>query len=913
MGLMQMMSRLRGHFGDQKTSREFDSEMQMHLQLLVERYVRLGMGRSEAVAAARRQFGNTALLQQRQREARTFVSLAEISQDVRFAVRILAKKPGFTAILVVSLALGIGANTAIFALAKAALFDALSVPHPNQLRLLSFLQDQRSVVRHNWGNFYTDAQGHTVVASFSYPVYQELRRENHGLGDLFAFVDLERPLAATIDGHAEVVDAELVSGNLFQCLGVATILGRPIEPADDATPGSGAFAVISEAFWARRFGRSPSVIGKTIELNLTPVTIIGVAPRGFTGASRVQTSQDLFLSLSMQPLIFPQENGSLLSDAGTWWIQVMGRLQPGLSEESARASLNVSLDQAIRDTMTVSKDQTLPPLFLLPGNRGWNYAARELERPASLLLALAGLILLLACANVATLLLARASSRRREMSVRLAMGAGAKRILRQMLTESLVLAMLGGVAGLLLGYLGRNILPHLLSSSWGATALTPRFDGRVFLFTLVLSVVVGLGFGVGPALQAMGTQVNAGLKDGGMAMARNRGGMGGKALVIVQVSLCMLLLVGAGLFVRTLANLDAIDPGFAKSNLLLFAVDPPVQRYPAPHDIDMLHRLEESLGALPGVASVTLSREPLLAQSRSSRDFLPDGPYRNDAHQPGALFNAVGQSFFATMGIPLVGGRSFDIRDTASSPPVAVINQALAEREFPGINPVGATFRMKPGQQQYKVVGVCANAKYGWLRSDPSPTLYLLSGQQKDAHGGMTFEVRTRGNPRQFVSAIRGVVDAVDKDLPLIDVRTQQEQIDATLAPERSFATVTTGFGMLALVLASIGVYGVMASAVARRVNEIGVRMALGAQAYQVLWMVLVEASWLALTGIGAGLVLALMLTRFLKLILFGLRPDDPLTLAGAALLLFATAILAGWGPARRASSIQPVQALRHE
>lgn len=458
----QMVARLRGLFNQKKADREFDTEMQMHLQLLAENYIRQGMGREDAVFAARRQFGNTALLRQRQKEARTFLSFAEVFQDVRYSLRILTKNPGFTAIAVASIALGIGANTAIFALAKAALFDALSVSNPDQLRLLSFLQDGRSVVRHNWGDFYADAQGRTVVASFSYPVYQELRRGNHSLGDLFAFVDIGQfdRLAATIDGHSEVVTAELVSENFFQGLGVGTILGRPIEPVDDTTAGSGAFAVISEAFWARRFGRSSSVIGKTIDLNLTPVTIIGVAPRGFTGASQVQRSQDMFLPLSMQPVIFPKESGSLLSDADTWWIQIMGRLQPGLSDESARASLTVSFDQVIRATMTVPRDRTLPPLFLLPGNRGWNYAARELERPVPLLLTLAGLVLLLACANVANLLLSRSSSRQREMSVRLALGAGEKRILRQMLTESLVLSMLGGAAGLLLGYLGRNASPN---------------------------------------------------------------------------------------------------------------------------------------------------------------------------------------------------------------------------------------------------------------------------------------------------------------------------------------------------------------------------------------------------------------------------------------------------------------------
>ena len=913
--VLRFLSRLRGLLGQRTANREFSDEVETHIELLTERLASQGMSRKDAAFAARRQFGNTTLLEQRHREARAFLWITTVIRDVRYGLRMLAKSPGVTVIAITSLGLGIGANTAIFTLAKAALFDALSVPHPGQLRLLAYSQDERSVIRHDWGDFYTDGQGRTVVASFSYPVYQELRRRDHSLGNLFAFVDLGQfeHLSATIDGHAEVVTAELVSGNFFQGIGVGTMLGRPIEPADDAVPGSGAVAVISDSFWQRQFDRSPSVVGKTVDVNLTPVTIIGVAPRGFSGASHVHASQDFFLPLSMQPIIFPKETGSLLSDADTWWIQIMGRLEPGVSDEEAHASLAVSLNQAIRSTMTVPKDRSVPPLILLPGGRGWNYAAQELEHPMPYLLALAGLVLLLACVNVANLLLARSSSRNREISVRLALGASNSRVVRQMLTESLCLSALGGTAGLLLGYLGRNILPRLLSSSWGPAALSPRFDWRVFAFTFAISVLTGLGFGVGPAWQATRTGVNAGLKDGGTTVTRHRRGIAGKTLVILQVSLCMLLLVCAGLFVRTLANLNRLDPGFNKKSLLLFAIEPPAQRYPAPKNVELLHRVEERIASLPGVESVTLSREALLAQSGSNSDFMLEGRPRitgRDRHVP---FNSVGRSFFATMGIPILYGRSFDLRDTSSSSGIAVINRALAQKEFGRENPVGASFRMKEGGEQFEIVGVCADAKYAWIRADNSATFYVLYTQLKDTQGSMTFEVRTKGDPRDFARVIRGVVESVDKDLPLIDVRTQEEQIDATLAPERSFATVTTGFGILALLLASIGVYGVMAAGVSRRVNEIAVRMALGARADQVLRMVLGEAMSLAFAGVGTGLCAALVLTRLLNSMLFGLRPTDALTLAGAGGLLLVVAVLASWGPARRASCIQPVQALRHE
>jgi predicted permease len=913
--ILRFMSRLRGLFGQGQANREFGDEVETHIELLKERLTRQGMSREDAASAARRQFGNTVLIEQRHREARSFMWFTTVLQDARYGLRMLAKSPGITAIAITSLALGIGANTAIFTLAKAALFDALSVPQPSQLRLLAYAQDDRSVIQHDWGDFYTDGQGRTVIASFSYPVYQELRRRDHGLGDLFAFVDLSQfeHLSATIDGHAEVVTADLVSGNFFQGMGVDTVLGRPIGPADDASPGSGAVAVISDSFWQKRFDRSPSVIGKTMNVNLTPITIIGVAPRGFSGASRVHISQDMFLPLSMQPVIFPEPTGSLLADPDTWWIQIMGRLKMGTSGEQARASLAVSLNQAIRSTMTVPAGRSVPPLLLLPGGRGWNYAAQELEHPMPLLLGLAGLVLLLACVNVANLLLGRFSSRNREISVRLALGAGNRRVVRQMFTESLCLSLLGGAAGILLGYLGRNILPHLLSSSWGPGALSTRFDWLVFALTFAISVLTGLGFGVGPAWQATRTSVNAGLKDGGATMTRHRGGSVGKMLVILQISLCMLLLVSAGLFVRTLVNLNTLNPGFNKRGLLLFAIEPPVQRYPAPKNVEVLHRLEERLASLPGVESVTLSREALLAQSGSNSNFLRAGRDMIAQRNKYVPYNSVGQSFFATMGIPILYGRSFDFRDTPRSPGVAVINRALAQKEFGGTNPIGASFQMKQGGEQFEIVGVCADAKYAWLRADDSPTFYVLYTQQNDVQGSMTFEVRTKGEPRDLVGPIRSAVESVDKDLPLIEVRSQQEQIDATLAPERSFATVTSGFGVLALVLACIGVYGVMAAGVSRRVNEIGIRMALGARADQVRRMVLGEAIGLALVGIAGGLGGALLLTRLLSSFLFGLKPTDSVTLAGAGSLLLTVAILASWGPARRAARIQPAQALRHE
>jgi predicted permease len=892
---------------------EIEAEVRFHIESYAADLARNGVPESEALRRARIEFGGIESHKDAIRASLGLRLWGDLCTDVRYGARMLRRAPGFTAIAIASLALGIGANTAVFTLAKAALFDTLSVSHPDQLRLLVWTQDDKSVVSSMWGDFYPDSQGHNLVASFSYPVYQQLRRENQQLGDLFAFRDLSADrdhLVATIDGGAETVTGELVSGNYFPGFGVATILGRPIEPADDI-PGKGnPVAVISDAFWARRFSRSPTVIGKAVKINLIPVTIVGVAPRGFTGASHIEVSPDIFLPLTMQPVIAPKGDGSLLNDPEIWWVQVMGRLQPGTAEKSAQASLAVTLDQAVRATMVVPKDRTLPPLTLIPGNRGWlNYADRQLQQPSTILLALTGLVLLLACANIANLLLARSLSREREISLRLALGAGQARIIRQMLTESLLLSTLGGVAGLALGYLGRNAVPQLLASKWGTVPITGRFDGSVFAFTLMVSLIGGFLFGAGPAWRATQSIINTGLKDSAVTHTGQRG-YAGKTLVVFQVALCMVLLVGAGLFVRTLMNLNAAETRFQQKGLLLFAVVPPNLRYPAPKNIDVLHRIEETIAPLPGVESVTLSAEPLVAQTASNDGFFPDGqPRRSDQI---AMSNSVGQDFFATMAIPVRYGRPFDFRDTPTSPKVAIINQALARQAFSGMNPVGKTFQTEE-QDRYEIIGVCADAKYADLRDDPPPTFYILYRQQKDAPRGMTFEVRTNIDPGTVIGSVRAAVASIDQDLPLMDIRTQTEQIKASIAPERLFAAVTSGFGGLALILAVIGVYGIMAHAVGCRVNEIGIRLALGAQKGQVLRMVLGETAWLAGIGVATGLVASLLLTQSLAAMLFGLKPTDPATLAGAAFLLFAIALLAGWGPANRASRIQPMQALRHE
>jgi predicted permease len=735
------------------------------------------------------------------------------------------------------------------------------------------------------------------------------------LEDIFAFKDLGdyQRLIATVDGHADTVTGALVSGNFYEQLGVQPTLGRAIQPSDDA-PGSGPVAVISDGLWARLFGRSPSVIGKTIQLNLVPITIIGVNPPGFTGAASVQLSPEIFLPLSMQPAVVPENAGSLLQDNDLWWVQIMGRARPGISDEAARAAFAVWLEQDIRATLAVKKDEQMPIFTITSGSQGLAKANRNFGQPIYILSTLTAFVLLLACANLANLLLARSAARQREMFVRLALGASRARVLRQVLTESLLLSSLGGIAGLALGYLGRNVIPHLLSAAWQPTPLNTRFDFRIFAFTAAVSLLTGILFGLTPAWQATRTEVNTGLKDAASSTTRRRKGLAGEAIVIVQIALSMLLIVGAGLFVRTLMNLNTVSLGFDPDHLLLFSIQAPKSRYPAPQDVALHQRIEERLARVPGIQSITLTEVPVLAHTQSNSFFQPTDqpPVNKDSSYTDR--NRVGQDFFQTYRIPILYGRTFNSADTASSSLVAIINQALAHRYYPNVNPVGKTFISEDATSKllYQIIGVSADAKYNQLRTDSPPTFYSLYRQSKETPA-MTYVIKTQLPAIALLPTLRGAVQSIDKDLPLRDIRTQTEQIEATISQERLFATLTAGFGILALILACIGIYGIMAYNVARRTSEIGVRMALGARTRQVLFMILRESSWLAILGIAAGLIAAIALTRFVGSMLYGLKPSDPTTLIAATLILLAVAIAAAYGPARRASRIDPMQALRHE
>ena len=890
-----------------------EAELGSHLENLTDDLMRAGHSPAEAARLARIALGGMTVHKEGMRASLGLRWWDEFWADLRYGVRILSKSPGFTAIAATSLALAIGANTTIFSVAKQLLYERLKAPHPEQLRMLRWDGDDKVAIHHIWGDFDRTSQGGATSSVFSYPAYEQLRAQNEALQDLFAFK--EDGMNATVRGNAQRVAVAMVSGNFYAGMAVQPQLGRAIQPSDDVAPGSGSVAVISDELWQREYGRSTTVLGQTITLNQSAMTIVGVNPRGFTGAKNVQRAPDVFVPLSMQPLIAQQHGkGSALGNPDLWWVNVMGRTRPDVGPGEARAALDVQLRAAVRGTMTMKAGETIPRLALADGSRGLHFTDRMFEKPMYVLMALTGFVLLLACANIANLLLARGAARQREMGVRLALGAGRARILRQLLTESLLLAVLGGAGGLLLGYLGRNTIPKLLTNSWEQSDLSVPFDWGVFAFTASVTLLTGILFGLAPAWLAARAEVSSSLKETAQTATRRRKGLGGRAIVAFQIALSTLLVVGAGLFLRTLIALDSTDVGFNTDNLLLFEINPPAARYPAGKDVRLHSELERRFAAVPGIEHIAAGSEAYISENLDNEDFLPEGENFDKNRRQAEDMNLAGVNFFPTLGIPIVAGRGFGEQDTASSPKVGIINESLARKRFPNTNPIGKRFRADQDSQNewIQIVGICADNRYLNLRDDPPPQFFLPYIQQAEVRG-MVYQVRTKLAPSALAPALRRVVQSLDRDLPMTDMRTQREQIDATMKIERSFAVLTAGFGLLALALACVGIYGVMAYSVAQRRNEIGIRLALGAQPGQVRGMILGESAWMAVAGIVAGLVAALLLTRLVKSMLFGIQPYDPGTLSAGVLLLLGIALAASWIPARRAAGMQPMEALRHD
>ena len=851
-----------------------------------------------------------------------------IFTDIRYGLRGLLNHPGFTAIAVLTLALGVGANTALFSVVDAVLLKKLPVKEPERLVLLraSWNGQKFGPGSYDGSNMLDRATGLTVGTSFPLQTLTRLRQEQGALSDVFAFSPLEVNFNA--GGQAEVVSAQVVSGNYYSALGVPALIGRTITDADDNAAAS-PVVVLSHRFWVSHFNGDPAAIGKQVNINNVAFTIAGVTSPGFQGTSQVGSSQDVSFPLAWEPQI--NGKNSNLEGAGVWWLRLMGRLKPDATIAQAEAALAGPFQQSVLEHRALRRTDAgaplraldpsdLPRLGVESGSQGEMNSRRWFGSPLRLLAGVVGVVLLIACANVANLLLVRSSSRRKEIAVRLAVGASRWRLVRQLLTESILLAAVGGAVGVLFALWIKDGL--LLVTEWGGgemNALNPSLDLRVLSFTLGLSLLTGIIFGILPALRATDLDLTPALKDAGRSSNAIGRSWLSKSLVVVQVSLSVLLLIGAGLLIRTLRNLQHVDMGFNTNNLLLFRVEPAMLGYEKEKLADLYQRSFSRLEAVPGVRAVTFSRSPLLSQSSwTSSVYLPGEVGANG--QPSeneAKMHSVRENFFNTMEIPLLLGRGLTEQDDERAPRVAIVNQAFVKAHFPNESPIGKRFGFEEkNPNEIEIVGVARDAKYTSQRDSVQPTVYQSWRQVLGRMGFATFEVRTAGDPSTAVAGVRQAMHEVDSNLPLSNVRTQVQQADETLAMERMFAKLLTLFGLIAQQLAAIGLYGVIAYVVSQRTHEIGIRMALGADRRSVLMMVVRQGMVLTLVGIALGLAAAYVLTKYLETLtsmLFGVEPRDPWTFAVIAVGLCIVALIACLVPARRATRVDPLTALRYE
>jgi macrolide transport system ATP-binding/permease protein len=913
---------------------QLTAELQFHLEEEVEERKAAGMPAQDARLAARRELGNLGLVREDTRAMWSWTLLEQLIQDVRYGARSMLRNPAFTTLAALSLALGIGANTAIYSFMDALLMRSLPVTDPRSLVVLKWhltgkKNTNDTVVHHVNGYFYDDSNGKTT-AIFPYPAFELLRRSTGVFSALFAYHPAEK-LNVLVQGQAAVTSGEYVSGDYFRGLGLVPAAGRLIVGDDDRAGASGV-VVLSYGFAQTRFGDAANAAGRTVLINNTPFTVIGVAPPEFFGVDPSK-ALDLYLPLHADLLLDPEgDPGSVgrYLDEHYYWTEMTGRLQPGVTIAQARARLASVFDAWVANTATNERERkNLPGFLLLEGAAGLDDLRRAYSEPLYILLAMVGLILAIACANIANLLLARAAARRREMAVRLSMGAGRWRVIRQLLTESLLLALLGGGAGMLFAVWGIRFLTNVLAGGSDAFTLQPELNFGVLAAASLLTVMTGLLFGLAPALQATRMDPMTVLKEARTGEPRSRAWLGfslGRMLVVSQMAICLLLLVGAGLFVRTLSNLRSLDVGFKRENILVFKVNAHQAGYRDQEILSFYGDLEKRLAAIPGVRSAAMANSPLIGGGAWGWPVVPLGQQRPEkaptGHGSGFARSAthvlgVAPGFFSTMRIPLLAGREFDERDRRGAPPVAIVNEAWVKVNLGGRNPVGrsvTSFGLRTKPQQMEIIGLARNARYDDLTGDFPAIVYLPFEQNLDVPvDEMTFFLRTAGNPLGYASAVREIVHQADPRIPVADLSTQEVQIEREMVTETLFARLCTAFAILALAIACVGLYGTTSYAVARRTGEIGIRMALGAQRGTVVWMVLRDVLILAILGLVISLPAAYGASKLIESLLFGVKPGDPRALAAAVAILLGAALAAGYLPARKASRIDPMTAVRHE
>ena len=850
-------------------------------------------------------------------------------QDLRYGFRMMRKSPGFTLVAVLSLALGIGANTALFSLVDAVLLRKLPVKEPDRLVLFNWQAGRAFRTSGQRGIFVGGLPpGRRGGSSFQYDIFQKLRgevqKQTGPLSDLFAFANLWEQ-NVLIDGQAEVAKMQGVSGGYFAGVGVPAQLGRTIIDADDQ-PASQPVAMLSYAYWRDRFGADRSVIGKQIKINQNTFTIIGVTPPGFNGTLQVDDRPALSVPIAFEPMLLGERSAmAKVGKPGGWWLHVMGRLKTGATIEQAHDSLNGTFQAIALEIMPPPKKtneaaqvepKDYPVLVALPGSKGMWETRKVYSFTIYLLFGVVGLVLLIACANVANLLLARAASRGAEITVRLAVGAGRWRLVRQLLTESVLLALTGGAVGVLFALWGKSALAAMGSSPGSLLPgdLEYRLDWRVLGFTVAVSLFTGVLFGLAPAWRATRQDLTSAMKlstRGSSAIGRSRLS---KALVVVQVAMSLVLLVGAGLFLRTLRNLEHVDLGFNQENLLLFTLNPEAVGYKDEKLVQFYQQLFTRLDTLPGAHSASFASIPLIAHYVNNSSLILPGETPASAVEHMTNIEIVRANYLATMQIPLVSGRGFSEHDDQHSQRVAIVSETLAHKFFPSQDPIGKRVGFDDKSAgQIEIVGVARDIKYNSQREGLAPLIYTPWLQALDEVGEMYFAVRAEGEPTALVTAVRQAVREVDDSLPLTRVTTQVVQTSETLTEERTFARLVSFFGGLALLLAAIGLYGVMAYSVTQRTHEIGIRMALGARTLDVLRLVVKNGATLALVGIAIGLAGAFAATRLITRLLFGVTATDVKTFVAVSVLILVVAILACYIPARRAAKVDPMEALRYE
>jgi predicted permease len=918
--LIRLMSKCKTLFRNRRIEEELEREITSHLGMLEEDFLRNGISAGEARLAARRAYGGVEQAKQMHRDERSILWLEQLGQDIRYAVRQLSMAPGFAMTVILTIALGIGANTAIFTLVHAILMKSLPVGDPKSLIRIGDKPDccLGDGLQHASGDF-------TI---FSYPLYRSLRESTPEFAQLAAMQADHHPVSVRRgNSTAQAEPSEFVTGNYFSTLGVGAFAGRALTDADDQ-PGAAPAVVMSYQAWQSDFGSDLSVVGATFYLQSHPVTVVGIAPPGFFG-DRISANPPAFwIPLSAEPLL--AQANSILQHPDECWLYVLGRVRPGVALVPLQEKISSHLRQWIAVQVEYQRDnhaEILPRLhvILTPGGAGIQDLQEKTGNELYLLLTISGFVLLVACANVANLLLARGTKRKAEISMRMALGAARPRLIRQMLTESVLLSCLGGLAGLVLAYAGTRSIVALAfpASPHSAINVTPSL--AVLGFAFVLSLITGVVFGIVPAwITSHGDPAEA-LKAVNRA-AGDRGGLLQRSLIVFQAALSLVLLVGAGLLTRSLRNLEHQDFGFQTANRYVLHLDPLGAGY-KPEKLEALNQnLEQQFAAIPGMESVGLAiYSPLDGNDWNFDAFIPGRP-KPGPQEEGVLINRVSPNFLAAVGQPVIRGRGLSDGDTASSQFVAVVNQAFAKKYFPNEDPIGRHFGVYDREDfgAYEIVGVVADAKYKqprenaqamffgplsqWQRNLKNPTAINIETQ---THYITSIVMSFRGVPQNLDATLRGTLAHIDPNLTILDLRSLDQQLAGNFNQERLVARLTALFGLLTLVLASVGLYGITSYQVAQRTREIGLRMALGAQRNRMAALVMRGALIQVVVGLAVGVPISLLGAHWIQSQLYAVKSYDPLSLSMAMVVLCTAAVLASFLPARRAASVDPMQALR--